>query len=46
MHGGTGMSMGMGSMSVWWILGIVVVIGVLWLVFKSFGKRTPPGSSP
>jgi hypothetical protein len=43
MHGGSGM--GMGWMNVWWIFGIVVVIGVLWLVFKSFGRRTPPGGS-
>jgi hypothetical protein len=44
MHGGNGM--GMGSMNVWSILGIVVVIGVLWLVFKSFGQGKPPGGSP
>ena len=44
MHGGDGMGMGMGW-NVWWILGIVVVAGVLWLVFKSFGRRTPPGGS-
>ena len=44
MHWGNGM--GMGGTNVWWILGIVVVIGVLWLVFKSFGQRTPPGGSP
>lgn len=25
--------------SVLWVMGIVVVIGVLWLVFKSFGRR-------
>jgi hypothetical protein len=43
MHGDN--VMGMGWMNVWWILGIVVVIGVLWLVFKSFGRRTPPGGS-
>lgn len=42
MHGGWGM----GWMNVWWILGVVVVIGVLGLVFKSFGRRTPPGGSP
>jgi len=41
MHG----SFGMGGGSVLWILGIVVVIGVLWLVFKSFGQKTPPGGS-
>ncbi|MEO8190678.1 MAG: hypothetical protein ABI682_10075 [Acidobacteriota bacterium] len=43
--GGTGMGghMGMGYGYVWWILGIVVVVGVLWLVFKSFGRR---GGSP
>ena len=39
MHGGWGMD----GMNAWWILGIVVVIGVLWLVFKSFGRR---GGSP
>jgi hypothetical protein len=39
MMGGNGM--GMGGMNVWWILGIVVAIGVLWLVFKSFGQRKP-----
>jgi len=43
MHGDNGI--GMGWMNVWWIFGIVVVIGVLWLVFKSFGRRTPPGGS-
>ncbi len=43
MHGGGGM--GMGWMNVWWIFGVVVVIGVLWLVFKSFGRPTPPGGS-
>jgi hypothetical protein len=38
--GGGGMGgMGMGWLNVWWILGIVVAIGVLWLVFKSFGRR-------
>ena len=46
MHDGGGMGMGMGWMNVWWILGIVVVIGVLWLVFKSFGQGKPPGGSP
>lgn len=43
MHWGNGM--GMGWTNPWWILGIVVVIGVLWLVLKSFGQRTPPGGS-
>jgi hypothetical protein len=44
MHGNSGM--GMGWMNVWWIFAVVVVIGVLWLVFKSFGQRRPPGGSP
>jgi len=44
--GGGGMGGGMGWMNAWWLLGIVVVIGVLWLVFKSFSRRTPPGASP
>ena len=34
MHG----TFGMGGGSVLWVMGIVV-IGVLWLVFKSFGRR-------
>ncbi len=44
MGGGMGMGSG-GGMTVWWIFGAVVVIGVLWLVFKSFGQRKPPGGS-
>ena len=38
MHG----SYGTGGGNVWLILGIVIAIGVLWLVFKSFGQKTPP----
>jgi hypothetical protein len=34
-----------GWMNVWWIIGIVVVLGVLRLVLKSFGRRTPPAGS-
>lgn len=40
--GGNGM---MGGMNAWWIFGVIVVVGVLWLVFKSFGQQKPPGSS-
>jgi hypothetical protein len=45
MGGGNGMGMGFGGMTVWWIFGAIVVIGVLWLVFKSFGQRRSPGGS-
>ena len=38
-------SMGMGWTNVWWVFGAVVVIGILWLVFKTFGHRTPPAGS-
>jgi hypothetical protein len=29
----------MGGGNYLWVLGIVVVVGVLWLVFKSFERR-------
>jgi hypothetical protein len=32
-------------MAVWRIFGAIVVIGVLWLVVKSFGQRKSPGGS-
>jgi hypothetical protein len=35
MHG----TFGMGGGNYLWVLGIVVVVGVLWLVFKSFERR-------
>ena len=34
---------GMGWMNAWWLLGIVVVGGLLVLAFKGFGRRVPPG---
>ena len=43
MGGGGGM---MGWMNVWWIFGVVVVIGVLWLVFKSFGRQSHRAAPP
>ncbi len=42
MGGGDGM---MGGMNAWWILGVVVAVGILWLVLKSFGQQKPPGGS-
>lgn len=36
----------MGWMNAWWILGILVVAGVLWLAFRRTGSRAPPGDAP
>jgi hypothetical protein len=48
LHGGNGI--GMGWMNVWGVFGIVVVIGVLWLVFEfrppNATGRLPLGGFP
>jgi putative membrane protein len=36
----------MGGMGLWWIIGIVVLIAVIWPVTKGFNRSNSPGQSP